>query len=88
MMYEVYLVVKNRLGEYIGKKAIIDQDSYNALVEMAKVFYSTGGFELTCEDDSFVIFPPEIVKESVLIINKKIISEQSEEENKNENVQE
>lgn len=87
-MYEVQLIVKNKFGEFIGKKAIIDQESYDILIARAKVFYTSGGFELTCEDDSFVIFPPEIVSESILIINKSIISEESEEENKNENVQE
>ena len=68
--YNVQLIVKNRYGEFLGKSAIIDEDRYNKLVEMSKVFYNTGGFELTCEDDSFVIFPPDIVKESILIIKK------------------
>ena len=58
---------------------------------MSKTFYNSGGFELTCEDNSFVIFPPDIVKESILIINRKEITEKSEEveqENNNNDVQE
>ena len=74
-MYEVFLKVTNKFGDFIGKKAIIDQEKYNSLVEMSKVFYTTGGFELTRDDESLVIFPPEIVKESILIINKKEISD-------------
>ncbi len=88
MMYEVQLILKNRFGEFVGRKAVITEENYNNLIEMSKVFYTTGGFELTCEDDSYAIFPPDIVKESVLIINKNIISVKSEEENKQEDVQE
>ena len=88
MMYQVQLVLKNRFGEFVGRKAVITEENYNNLIEMSKVFYTTGGFELTCEDDSYAIFPPDIVKESVLIINKNIISVKSEEENKQEDVQE
>ncbi len=87
-MYEVQLILKNRFGEFVGRKAVITEENYNNLIEMSKVFYTTGGFELTCEDDSYAIFPPDIVKESVLIINKNIISVKSEEENKQEDVQE
>jgi hypothetical protein len=29
-----------------------------------------GGFELTLEDDTFVVFPPDIVKESILKVIK------------------
>ena len=54
---------------------------------MSRTFYASGGFELTCEDDSYAIFPPNIVEESILIINKKIITDTTSEEGE-ENVQE
>ena len=73
--YNVHLVVKNKYGEFIGKLAIIDEERYDKLVEMSKTFYiDNRGFELTCEDESFIIFPPEIVKESILIIKKEKIN--------------
>jgi len=88
MIYEVQLVVKNKFGEFMGSKALLEPEKYEALIKMSKTFYSTGGFELTCEDGSYVIFPPQIVQESILIINKKTITEKSEEEKNNNDVQE
>jgi hypothetical protein len=87
--YEVQLVLKNKFGEFVGNKVYLEQEHYENLIKMSKTFYSAGGFELTCENGSYVVFPPEIVRESILIINKKIISDDviSEEEGE-ENVQE
>ncbi len=85
--YEVQLVLKNKFGEFIGKKAYISQEQYDGLIKMSKTFYTSGGFELTCEDESYAIFPPSIVEESILIINKKIITDTTSEEGE-ENVQE
>ena len=80
--------MRNKFGEFLGKKAYINQEHYESLIKMSKTFYTSGGFELTCEDDSYVIFPPEIVKESILIINKKIITDIISEEEGEKNVQE
>ena len=86
-MYQVQLVLINKFGEFKGKPAEIDEETLETLIKMSKTFYVSGGFELTCEDESYAIFPPEIVKESILIINKKIISDTTSEEGE-ENVQE
>lgn len=86
--YEVQLVLRNKYGEFIGNKAYLEEEHYDKLIKMSKTFYSSGGFELTCENGSYVIFPPEVVKESILIINKKIISDVISEEEGEENVQE
>lgn len=86
--YEVQLVLRNKYGEFIGKKAYITEEQYNGLIKMSKTFYVSGGFELTCEDESYVIFPPNIVEESILIINKKIISDVTSDEEGEEDVQE
>ena len=72
-LYEVQLVLTNEFGEYRGTKVKIAPEHYDNLVNMSKSFYSGGGFELTCEDGSYAIFPPDIVKKSVLVIHKKII---------------
>lgn len=71
-LYEVQLILTNEFGEYRGTKVNIAAEYYDNLVKMSKSFYSGGGFELTCEDGSYAIFPPEIVKKSVLVIHKKI----------------
>lgn len=86
-MYQVQLVLINKFGEFKGRPAEIDKETLEGLIEMSKTFYMSGGFELTCEDGKYVIFPPEIVKESILIINKKIITDKTSEEGE-ENVQE
>ena len=85
--YQVQLVLINKFGEFKGKPANIDEEKYDNLIKMSKTFYTSGGFELTCEDESYVIFPPNIVEESILIINKKIITDITSEEGE-ENVQE
>ena len=79
-MYQVQLVLINKFGEFKGKPANINKETLESLIEMSKTFYISGGFELTCEDDKYVIFPPEIVRESILIINKKIITDTKSEE--------
>jgi len=86
-MYQVQLVLINKCGEFKGKPANIDKETLESLIEMSKTFYTSGGFELTCEDESYAIFPPKIVEESILIINKKIITDTASEEGE-ENVQE
>lgn len=86
-MYQVQLVLINKFGEFKGKPANIDKETLESLIEMSKTFYTSGGFELTCEDESYAIFPPKIVEESILIINKKIITDTASEEGE-ENVQE
>ena len=86
-MYQVQLVLINKFGEFKGKPAEIDEETLETLIKMSRTFYASGGFELTCEDDSYAIFPPNIVEESILIINKKIITDITSEEGE-ENVQE
>jgi len=86
--YQVQLVLINKFGEFKGKPANIDEEKYDNLINMSRTFYASGGFELTCEDDSYAIFPPNIVEESILIINKKIITDTTSEEGEEENVQE
>jgi hypothetical protein len=85
--YQVQLVLINKFGEFKGKPAFINEETLESLIKMSKTFYTSGGFELTCEDESYVIFPPNIVEESILIINKKIITDITSEEGE-ENVQE
>jgi hypothetical protein len=86
-IYQVQLVLINKFGEFKGKPANIDEESLENLVKMSKTFYVSGGFELTCEDESYVIFPPKIVEESILIINKKVMTDIISEEGE-KNIQE
>ena len=67
---EIQIVLKNHFGEFLGKKSVLNEDQYKNLLQMSKSFYNGSGFELTCEDGSFVVFPPEIVRQSILLVKK------------------
>jgi len=65
-MFEVQIIITNKFGEFKGKSVIMEEEDVKKLLDMSKKFYNTGGFELTCEDGSFVVFPPDVVKDSML----------------------
>ena len=69
-MLEIQLILINQYGEFRGRVVHLKNEDYVKLQEMSKSFY-TGGFELTLEDGSFMVFSPEIVKNSILKIEKK-----------------
>jgi hypothetical protein len=77
-MVTIQLVLKNEFGEFYGKKATMSPENYKKLIEIANGFFNNSGFELSCEDDSYVVFAPEIVKKSILIVKK--IKEEIKEE--------
>jgi hypothetical protein len=70
IMFEIQLILENKFGIFVGRKATLTDEQYISLQNMAKTFYDNGGFELTLEDGEFVVFPPDVVKESILRIKK------------------
>lgn len=72
-LYEIQLVIINEFGEFRGIKAQLGSDDCEKVVKMSKSFYSSGGFELSCEDGSYVILPPDLVQKSILKIDRKLI---------------
>lgn len=66
---EIQLILQNKFGEFKGKKVNISEENYRKLLDMVRTFYNSG-FELTLEDDSFAVFPPEIVQQSILKVVK------------------
>lgn len=76
MKFETQIVIKNKFGEFFGEKFILEEEHLSKIKEASKEFYKSSGFELQCEDGTFVVFPTEIVKESILkVISKKIEEE-------------
>jgi hypothetical protein len=75
MNIEVQIIIKNEFGEFFGKKIIMDEENYQRVILISKDFYKSKGFELTCEDDSFLVFPPDVVQRSILKISSKKINE-------------
>jgi hypothetical protein len=76
--YEIQLIIINEFGEFRGIKAQLELDDCDKIVKMSKSFYSSGGFELTCEDGSYVIVPPDLVQKSILKIDRKLIKEEED----------
>jgi hypothetical protein len=73
--YQIQIIILTKYGEFFGKKAVMNDEKYLALCEIAKNFYSSGGFELTLEDGGFIVIPPDVVQQSVLRIQKTKIDD-------------
>ena len=69
---EVQMVLINQYGEFRGEIMLVNEEQCEKMIELSKEFYNSG-FEIYCEDGSFMVFPPEIVKYSVLKIDRKLI---------------
>ncbi len=76
--YEIQLILTNEFGEFRGVKAHLPKFHCDNIIKMSKTFYANGGFELTCEDGSHMIFAPEIVQRSILKINKRLLEEEED----------
>lgn len=72
-MTEIQIVIINSLGEFRAKKVTVNDEQLEEVTKVAKVFYTSGGFELNLEDGSFIVFSPGIIQNSILRINKQII---------------
>ena len=66
---DVQMVLITEYGEFVGKKTTITFDQYKTFINMSKGYYQSG-FELTCEDGTFMVFPPDIISKSILKIKK------------------
>lgn len=73
MKFEIKIVVINQFGQFIGETMILNKSELENLENYSKSFYSDGGFELNCGDGSFVVFPPDVVKQSIVKIERKSV---------------
>jgi hypothetical protein len=69
--YMVHIELTNEFGIFVGKSVVLDGESLEKLKVISKTFYIGGGFELTIEDGSLLIFSPELVSKSFLKIYSK-----------------
>lgn len=76
---ELQYIVINGYGEFKGETMIVNEDQYANIIQLSKTFYNSG-FELNCEDGSFIVFPPEVVRGSILKINRKITEKEDVQE--------
>jgi len=71
-LLEVQMILITEYGEFVGRKTNISVEQYSTLVKMTKSFYSSG-FELTCEDGTFMVFAPDVISKSILKIKKNFV---------------
>ena len=57
-MVTIKLVLVNKYGEFVGRKAELSTENYNDLLTMVKTFYMNDGFELTLETEHLLFFQP------------------------------
>lgn len=69
---EVQMVLINQYGEFRGEIMLVNEEQCEKMIDLSKEFYNSG-FELYCEDGSFMVFPPEVVKYSIFKIDRKLI---------------
>lgn len=69
-MVIIQVLFRCEWGEFLGKKSKMSEENYIKLIDISKNFYKSEGFELSCEDGSFLVVPPDIVKKSILVIKK------------------
>jgi hypothetical protein len=63
------MVIKNTFGEFLSEKMEMSDTQFDGMIEVSKKFYiDDSGFEMWMED-GFIIIPPDIKKNSILIIN-------------------
>ena len=68
----VQIVIKSEYGEFRGEKVTVNQEQYDNIASLSKNFYM-GGFEMTLEDGTFVVISPDVIKKSILLIEKQEI---------------
>jgi len=70
----VQIVIRNEYGEFRGEKVHCNTEQYTNITELSKGFYLSG-FEMILENGSFLVLPPEIVRKSILLIEKEEIKD-------------
>lgn len=64
---KILVKIQNTFGLFESLPIEIDEEEYPKILDMAKNFYITGGYEMVTKN-GFMVIPPEIVKQSILII--------------------
>lgn len=66
---KIQLIIITEYGSYNGEIMEVTDEQYENIIEFSKSYYETG-FEMNQENGGFIIFSPEIIKKSILKINK------------------
>lgn len=66
----IQIILITDFGTFKGEELEVDEEQYQNIINFSKNYYETG-FEMSLEDGGFAIFSPEIIKKSILKIQKK-----------------
>lgn len=77
--YRIEFQLITEYKTFFGKEMIVDQEEFDRLKETSKSFYKYSSFELVLDDGSFMVFPPEILKKSMLRLYTKEEIDENEE---------
>jgi hypothetical protein len=66
---KIQLVLITEYGTFFGEIFEVNEEQYDNIVNFSKTYYETG-FEMNLEDGGFAIFSPEMIKKSILKIDK------------------
>lgn len=66
---KIQLVLITEYGQFFGEIFEVNEEQYNNIVNFSKNYYETG-FEMNLEDGGFAIFSPEMIRKSILKIDK------------------
>jgi hypothetical protein len=71
-MVKIQIEIFTTFGNFKSKEIILELSKIDEFQNMSREYYKTG-LELDLEDDSFIIFPPEVIKNSIFKINKTYV---------------
>jgi hypothetical protein len=72
---KIQLVLFTEFGQFFGEIFEVDEEQYQNIINFSKNYYETG-FEMSLEDGGFAIFSPEMIKKSILKIEKVNVQEE------------
>lgn len=66
---KIQLSIKTSYGQFDGEILDVDEERYENIKNASTGFF-LNGFEMNLSDGSFVVIPPEVVRNSILLIKK------------------
>ena len=66
---KIQLVLYTDFGQFTGEIFEVNEEQYQNIVNLSKNYYETW-FEMTLQDGGFAIFSPEMIKKSILKIDR------------------
>ena len=71
---KIQLILFTEFGQFYGEIFEVDDEQYQNIINFSKSFYETG-FEMNPEDGGYAIISPEMIKKSILKIEKVNVQE-------------